>query len=205
MPSIKTTHKVRVGNRNFTLRTQDLFIPRFVEKTVEVTYPQMRVLAEETRDLLIDKIMAGNTRGYSPVVSRASLPKSRLPGVRTERKPFPFDRTAPLSPDYLERKVREGKDPRILIATGRYLEHIVVERQETRDGVKWRVFIQKGKTKTEITFNMLARILEFGSASRNIKPRAHWRPTARIMGDKMKRVPKDIRAQALRETLRELK
>lgn len=205
MPQTRTTHKVRVGNRNFSLRTKDLFIPRFVEEIVSATHPQMRVMAEETRDLLIDKIMAGNTHGYRVKVARTSLPKSRLPGVRSERKPFPFDRTAPLTEKYLKRKVREGKDPRILIATGRYLEHIILERQETKNGVFWRVYIQKGKTKTEITFNMLARILEFGSASRNIKSRPHWRPTARIIGDRMKRVPDNIRAQALRETLRKLK
>jgi hypothetical protein len=205
MPPKKSTHKVKVGNRNFTLRSKDLFIPKFVENIVSATQPQMRVLAEETRDLLIDKIMAGNPRGYPPKVSRASLPKSRLPGVRTERKPFPFDRTAPLTEDYLKRKVKEGKDPRILIATGRYLEHIVLERQETKDGVFWRVYIQKGRTRTRITFNLLARILEFGSASRNIKPRPHWRPTARLMRDAVKRVPDNVRAQALRETLREIK
>ena len=157
MQSVKTVHKVRVGNRNYTLRSKDLFIPKFVGNIAKATQPQMRVIAEETRDLIIDKIMAGRTRGHSKVVSRASLPKSRLPGVRADKRPFPFDRTAPLQEDYLERKVREGKDPRALIATGAYLEHIVIERQKTKEGVFWRVFIKKGKTKTEITFNFLAK------------------------------------------------
>jgi hypothetical protein len=86
-------------------------------------------------------------------------------------------RFKPLSEWYARRKERLGLDPRILIATGAYVDSI---------GARWRaaktkVYVgpppEEKHPDSNITYTMLGAVHEFGSKSRNIPARPHWRPT----------------------------
>lgn len=85
----------------------------------------------------------------------------------------------PLKPDYLESKRRKGLDERIYVATGFFLEHI--EMWEDKDGV--HVGFRPGiiHEPSGLELNVLARILEFGSARRNIPARPLWRPAFSVI------------------------
>ena len=102
-----------------------------------------------------------------------------------------------LSPGYLDWKLRKGLDPRILIATRRYVRSIGVVK--TRYGAiigltrKTRID-RKGKKSRRIPYALLQRWLEYGTRKAIVLPsgkkkkgkigsrmpaRPHWRPMMR--------------------------
>jgi hypothetical protein len=100
-----------------------------------------------------------------------------------------------LSPPYKKRKLQEGLDPRILIATGQYVQQIGVQKEVvTEKKVTIHVGVPKRKHKgTNLTFEQLGRIHEFGTRRGSgeitqgpprtdtgpgpgIPARPHWRP-----------------------------
>ena len=97
--------------------------------------------------------------------------------VRAQSEPWP-----PLSPKYLQRKIKLGMDQRMLIASGNYLKKI----RALRAGVgRWVVeppdtIMEPTKLnpKPKFTYRQLAVVLESGSMTRNIPPRPHWDPMA---------------------------
>lgn len=84
---------------------------------------------------------------------------------------------APLSTGYAKRKNMLGLDPRILIATGRYVNSIQAIQQ--RDG-SWIVSVPDEPLQpgSKYTLKDLARWLELGT--RHMPPRAHWRPALQL-------------------------
>jgi len=204
MASVKVHHSVKVGGRVYKLRTRKPFMTTLVESEIRATIPQMRNVAWETRDLLIDKALAGTAQGRQKVLSRGDFPRSKAPGGRKQRRPFPFDRDSNLrlQPDYVDWKVRNGYDPRPLLASGGYLRNLDVFESRTKQGVTYAVRLRRGRSiRTGIPYSILWRWLEFGNST--TKPRPHWRPTARIVKRLVKRIPDDARAQAVRDALRE--
>jgi phage gpG-like protein len=87
-----------------------------------------------------------------------------------------------LSDRWKKKKKKEGLDPRKLIASGKYLENIRVEKYRNTG---WKVEptpfrVKKYKFQKEapkITYQKLAAIHEFGYPKANIPARPHWIPT----------------------------
>ncbi len=83
----------------------------------------------------------------------------------------------PLSDAYLDSKILKGLDERIYIATGDFLKHI--GWWEKIVGKKALIFVgpKPGIHKPSgLTYQFLAKILEFGSLKANIPARPLWRP-----------------------------
>jgi hypothetical protein len=88
----------------------------------------------------------------------------------------------PLSGPYKTYKRRMGLDPRILIATGRYVSSIQPIQQP--DG-NWVVSVPEEPLRqgSKYTLKDLARWLEYGT--RNMPARPHWRPAKQIWKTKL--------------------
>jgi hypothetical protein len=88
----------------------------------------------------------------------------------------------PLSGPYKSYKRRMGLDPRILIATGRYVNSI--QPIEQPDGT-WLVSVPKEPLRpgSRYTLRDLARWLEYGT--QNMPARPHWRPARNIWRTKI--------------------
>jgi hypothetical protein len=96
----------------------------------------------------------------------------------------------PLNREYARRKREMGMDPRILIATGRYVNSI--QPIEQKDG-SWVVSVPaeplQGSNKH--TLKDLARWLEYGT--RTMPARPHWRPAMQIWRTKIYQVRRRVR------------
>jgi hypothetical protein len=89
---------------------------------------------------------------------------------------------APLSKQYKTYKRRMGLDPRILIATGRYV-HAIKPIQQPNGS--WVVGVPEEPLRAggKYTLRDLARWLEYGT--RNMPARPHWRPAKNIWRTKL--------------------
>lgn len=89
-------------------------------------------------------------------------------------------RWKPLSKRWLRYKEKHGLDPRTHIATKTYVKSIRARpRRRLGRTVSWSVGPGRPNQihrPSGMRFTELARILEFGSRSRRIPPRPHWRP-----------------------------
>lgn len=96
----------------------------------------------------------------------------------------------PLSPKYKERKKYLGLDPRILIATGTYINSI--QAMQNEDGT-WTVGVPPTPLSptTKYTLQDLASWLEWGT--KNMPPRPHWRPAMVIWKTKIQQVKQTIK------------
>lgn len=106
----------------------------------------------------------------------------------------------PLDPDYLASKIKKGLDPRTLIATGDYLDHIGTYE---KDG---KIFVGPlpGTHKPSgLTYVHLARIHEYGTET--IPARPLWRPLFSVAlrrNEKLRKKYAAARKKALREAIK---
>ena len=113
---------------------------------------------------------------------------------RIEAQGFASFELHPLSASWLARKNAAGADSRVLIATHHYLDNIIVEVVQ-KGPHHWTVCVYpdpdakakdlNGKI-TDTPLQLVARTLEFGSASRGIPPRPHWGPFIRETKDEVR-------------------
>lgn len=86
----------------------------------------------------------------------------------------------PLSERWLSYKKRHHLDPRVHIATQTYVKSIkATPRKRNGKIVSWGVTAGQPNQihrPSGLRFTDLVRLLEFGSASRRMPPRPHWRP-----------------------------
>lgn len=92
----------------------------------------------------------------------------------------------PLNDAYLEGKIKVGRDPRILIATGFYQDHITWGKRA--DGTVWVGVEDIMHPDADISLIVLARIHEFGTAT--IPARPLWRP---LLSKYVRRTPQFAR------------
>ena len=181
------------------VRRVEGFIPNIPQATVEATAVQLRILAQESRELVIDKLYAGTAR--PPGRARIDRPprtaqRSDIPG--NPRRPF---RHPALADATVERKAREDKDGRRLIAEGDYTYGIEVFKGE-RDGMVYYIVRPKpAPHRSGVSHRVLAAIHEFGTST--IPPRPHWGPVFRIVSQELARRGPDVLAEALRRAIRE--
>jgi len=138
MPARKSRKRVKTVNN---------FIGVFKTSVVAASVDELRIIAEELRDDIIENIERQN-----------------------------FTHTI-LSEKYLAQKKKKGLDERILIASKQYLDSFLVQRiQTSKDGVIYVVTVKdEVHPDSELTYRKLARIHEFGT--QKIPARPHWRPT----------------------------
>lgn len=89
----------------------------------------------------------------------------------------------PLSKRWIAEKARRGLDPRTFIAQKKYVR--AIQAQRTKFGMRvgiihgYRIDTHVTKSgrevKRRISYKMLQHVLEYGSPSRRIPARAHWR------------------------------
>lgn len=210
-PKISVRHTIKVGGKWFKLQTisplqpaPPPFFPELHQIEMTMTAPQLRHIARGSAVLLVQKILAGDTRGYTPILQIQDLQNVKYPKAYTgfgDRKAFTHEE---LDPEYVLRKVREGGDPRPLIDTGFYIEHIEVSETTRGSKTLWVVGVPNIiHEPSGVPLPTLVGWLEYGNA--RIKARPHWRPVAVQIRNKWKRLPKDIRVEALREALRKLR
>lgn len=102
----------------------------------------------------------------------------------------------PLNTSYLINKVKHNLDPRILIATGEYLNSFTSERvEDTGQDVVYRCGVSPGNHSSGISFSLLARVHEYGSPSRRIPARPHWRPTGRDFMSRSAEYARNMRSE----------
>jgi len=102
----------------------------------------------------------------------------------------------PLSSGYAKRKRMLGLDPRILIATGRYVNSIQPMQQP--DG-SWIVSIPDEPLRpgSKYTLKDLARWLEYGTQTMPARP--HWRPAQNIWRTKIYQMKRRVHFDLVQE------
>jgi hypothetical protein len=102
----------------------------------------------------------------------------------------------PLSTKYAMKKRQLGLDPRILIATGRYVAAIAPVQNP--DG-SWTVAVpdEPLRAGSKHTLKDLARWLEYGT--RTMPARPHWRPAMQIWRTKIYQVRRRVRHDIAKE------
>lgn len=209
MAKVRVVKHVVVGGRRLPVKRSFHFAPVLQRSMLEATADQMRVVAEESKELLIDKIMAGPpARGTQRRVARPDRTSARQDLPTADRRAF---RHPPLADRTVERKRRNELDGRRLIETGHYIENIEVKRGVQRSGVNYivrpRPIRHQGFNPYSgpITLKQLARVLELGSARHNIPARPHWGPVIRAAIRRVRQLPDSIRSEALRRALKQLR
>lgn len=103
----------------------------------------------------------------------------------------------PLNTSYLISKIKHNLDPRILMATGEYLNSFTTERVEDTSGndVVYRCGVSAGTHSSGISYQLLARVHEYGSPRRRIPARPHWRPTGRDFMSRSAEYARNIRSE----------
>jgi hypothetical protein len=105
----------------------------------------------------------------------------------------------PLSPVYKKRKRILGLDPRILIATGRYVASIQPVQQD--DG-SWVVSVPDEPLRpgSKYTLKDLARWLEYGTETMPARP--HWRPAQNVWRTKIYQMKRRLHFDLVNELKR---
>lgn len=175
MARVKLTRKVKIRGRNVQLRRQVQLASLVKATAIEASRDQLRILAQETRELILDRIYAA--RPQPPAVEVVDRPRV----LQRQDLPFaarrPYKHT-PLAQSTVESKAREGNDGRPLIETGALTEAIEVFEGE-QSGVKYYlVRVRPGQHRGSVTvdYNKLMRIHEFGSRAAGVPARPVWRP-----------------------------
>jgi hypothetical protein len=108
-----------------------------------------------------------------------------------------------LSDRWKKKKQKEKLDPRMLIASGKYLQNIRIRKmRQTRGQQGWVVEptpfrVKKYKFQKEapkITYQKLAAIHEFGYPKLNIPARPHWTPTIEDYQARGQQIRKEVQA-----------
>jgi hypothetical protein len=199
-----------IGGRRLPVKKVGIAPVLMQQAMVEATATQLRVIAEESKELLIDKIMAGPpARGTERVEDRPARTAARRDLDVEDRRAF---RHPPLADRTVARKRHHHLDGRRLVETGHYVNNIEVKRGFQKDSgvnylVRPRPIQHRGFSEQSgpITLKQLARTLELGSARHNIPARPHWGPVIRATIRRFNRAPDDIKAEALRIALRNLR
>jgi hypothetical protein len=203
MAKVRVTHSIRIGRRTLPVKKVPQLGPLVARSMVQATAPQLRVLAEESRELIRDRLFAAVPQAPGRVVV-ARPPISRAPNIP------PVTRNAArlqrLSRRAVRTKVRRGEDGRILIATGdAFANGIEVFQGKQASGVYYMVRPeQRTHLPSGMQLSALFKLHEKGSARRKIPARPVWGPALRQIIAMFRAQRERIRAEALRLVLRQV-
>lgn len=208
MAHVRIVRSIRIGNVLRAVKKVPQLAPIIVGSTLEATAVQLRVMAQEARELIVDRAFAADPTppGLRWEQRPPRLVAQDLPGAKRDPLSYP-----PLSRAHVMKKLREGADGRFFIERGDYLAGIEVFKGEQNDsGVYYMVRMSDREhqganpQKKPIRLTLLAKVLERGSAKHNIPPRPHWGPALKDIIQAFKDARPAIRAEALRLILRRI-
>jgi hypothetical protein len=211
MARVRVVGQVRIGKKTLPVKKvpnlapilakKDRGAPEVMRSTVSATVDQLRVLAEESRELVLDRLFAARAQAPASIV--VTRPARVAPSIKTaSRAPY---RHRALTQKWVQRKARDSQDGRKLIATGDYAQGIEVFKGKQASGVYFIVRPADRKhVPSGLRLPMLARVHEFGSAKHKIPPRPHWGPAVRDVRDAFAGARPTIRAEAARRLLRRI-
>ena len=201
---VQAARYIQVGGKRIPVKKFRGFAQLVARATLEASAEQSRVLAEETRTLLIDKLLAATPD--APGVAKAVGKPPQQGAVRTdipttERKPFKHE---PLAERTIRNKMQRELDARKLIATGAYIEGIEVRKFVLpKVGVAWGVgMADRVHEPSGLPLVALAKILERGSATAKMPARPHWRVVWRNIQRRIREKGLEAQAEGLRRALR---
>lgn len=211
MAKVRVTSHIKVGGKDLPIKKVPNLVPFLAKKhrgapevmrtTVEATAVQLRVLAEESRELILDRLFAAKPQ--APAKEKVRRPPRKRPSMRTAPR-IPFKKHRALTQKWIQRKAEDSMDGRKLIATGDYVRGIEVKKAtQAGGGVYYYVRPADRKHRPSgIMLTKLARVHEFGSRKHKIPPRKHWGPAVNDIRRSLAGHAADIRADALRRLLR---
>ena len=205
MARVVATRYIRVGSRQVPVKSTRGFMQMVVKGTLEASAEQARVLDEETRELIIDKLLAASPDAPGTNITVSKPPRQgsvRVDIPTAERGPF---KQKPLADRTIKNKMQRGEDARKLIATGDYIEGIEVRKFVLpKVGVSWGVgLVDRRHAPSGLPLKVIAAILERGSAAARIPPRPHWRVAWRNIKRRIREKGIAARAEGLRRALRQ--
>lgn len=254
MVTVEVKSKLRIGGKTITRKGVYPFLSVIADSFVEGTAIQLRIMAYELKDLIIDKLLAYQPKRGTPVLFREPTPRTGKDGKpppvpktkttgeepktptemarsrgRKTIQPYSFSppkvrripfRMQKLTEKYLDKKISKDLDPRILLASGDYVNGITVRKEETRGGgVIYFVTMANRKHEfSNIDLRLLARIMEFGTGEYQVPlfgdkrhmvtiklpKRPHWRPAFKKVKEGLSTLGDEITAQATRLALQKL-
>ncbi len=173
-----------------------------IDETVKASVVQMRVLAEESRELILDKAFAGPVApGAEARVTRP--PRLRRPDIPTvQRRAYMGMRK--LAPSTVQKKIAAEQDGRKLIAEGDYMYGIEVFKGERAGEVYYTIRPKPGPHPSAgVAHRVLAAWLEYGT--KKMPKRPHWSPVRKIVLAVLREQGADVRAVALRTAIRKVR
>lgn len=207
MARVVATRYLQVGGKRIPVKQVRGFMQLVMRGTLEASAEQSRVLAEETRELIIDKLLAATpdapgtnrtvTKPLRQGAARADIPTA-------ERKPY---KQEPLANRTIRNKMQRGEDARKLLATGDYIEGIEVRRFDIPGiGVMWGVgMADRNHEPSGLPLIAIAEIMEKGSAAARVPARPHWRVAWRNLKRRIRTKGLEARAEGLRRALRQVR
>jgi len=213
MARVRKVGTIKVGARKMPVRRVSP-ITSIVKATIEATTTQNRIIAEELREMVLDRLWAATP----PPPGKAVVPRPkrmrRVDIPTADREPLEQE---PLRANTVKRKAKANLDGRKLIETGDLMRGIEVFRG-VQAGLpyymtRFELRAHEGSRETRGgkrfagTLNQLMRIHEFGSAAAKIPPRPTWRPVVQDMLDwlRSRKFKKSIKAESLRSGLRRIR
>lgn len=215
MAKVRVTSTIRIGGRTLPVKQVPNLAPLVVGSVVTATANQLRVLAEEARELIRDRVFQGvpEAPGRVAVARPPRFRAKNIPAVTRDAGAF-----LGLKRRTILRKARARRprlDGRILLASGDYMRNIEIFRgdQPANGGVYYMVrpAQQKhapgphGSDSSPINLSLLAKVHEFGSAKHKIPARPVWGPAVRRITQLMRAMRPTIRAEALRLAARQVR
>jgi len=207
MARVVATRYIQVNGRRVPVKQVKGFMQLVMQGVLEASAEQSRVLAEETRELIIDKLLAAapDAPGTNTTVGkppRQGAVRTDIP--TTERKPY---KQEPLAERTVRNKIQRGEDARKLLATGDYIRGIEVRKFNLPGlGVMWGVGLaDRDHEPSGLPLRVLAEILEKGSASARVPARPHWRTAWRNLKRRVREKGLEAQAEGLRRALRQVR
>lgn len=204
MARVKATRYLQVNGKRVPVKGVRGFMQLVMRGTLEASAEQSRVLAEETRELIIDKLLAAapdapGTNKIVPKPKRQGAVRADIPV--SERKPY---KHLPLAKRTIRNKIGRDEDARKLLATGDYIEGIEVRRFDVPGiGVMWGVgMADRDHEPSGLPLVVIAKILEGGSAKAKVPARPHWRTAWRNIKRRIREKGLEVQAEGLRRALR---
>ena len=174
------------------------FHAKLYEELHAASLVQLRVIAEEARELILDRLY--NATPQRPGERRIRRPNAlRRPEIMfAERRPAPLARLADRT---VQDKVSAKQDGRKLIRTGDYTYGIEVRKGQRGNVVYYTIRPKPGKhADSELTHRVLAAMLEFGTSKMPKRP--HWNPALLKTKQVLAEQGAYVRAVALRQAIR---
>lgn len=173
-----------------------------IDAALEAGAVQLRVLAEESRELILDKTFAGPVApGAKARVTRPlRLRRPEIPTV--QRRAYMGMRK--LAPRTVKKKIAAEQDGRKLIADGDYMYGIEVFKGTRKGEVYYTIRPKPGPHPSAgVTHRVLAAWLEYGT--KKMPKRPHWGPVRKIVLAVLREQGTEVHAVALRTALRKVR